>query len=195
MNTTKTNEVEAADARLEELAQALAEVHEKTAATTAMLGVAVADDDDRQVASLRAELGKQDARRRELEAAVPVAQERLRAAQERAQAAYTAEEARKANAARRKRLEAARKLDAAWRALGRAFDEHAACEPGGTLEDRQTVAQRIARLHRTALYHWAPNLARLLGAPGVQVQHRQSLEDSEAGVISEFEVDDDAARR
>ena len=192
--TTTLNEVGAAQARLDELTQALDDLGPQTESTTSSLGVAVADRDEKQAASLRDDLGQQDALRRELEAAIPVASQRLQEAQARAQAAQAIDDARKANADRMCRLEAARKLDAALRALGRAFDEHMACEPGGTAKDREAVPNRLRRHYRTALYKWHPEMAhflsKALNAPRVPGRDVRSLEDCEARTITEFDVDD-----
>lgn len=192
-NTKTPNDVKAAQARLDDLTQSLEALNAASEATRAGLGVAVADGDREEVIRLRAEIDRQGAHRQELEAAIPVATERLQEADERAKAAQAIEDAKEANAARVKRLEAARKLDAALRALSRAHDEHMACEPGGTTKDRNAILSRLQRHYRIALYKWHPGLAhflaKALNSPRVHQQDARSLEDSEASTITEFDID------
>ena len=190
-NTKTPTDVEAAQARLAELTTALDDLAQRSEATTSSLGVAVADGDSKQAASLRAELGEQASLRCELEAAIPVAAQRLQEAQEAAQAAQAIDDARKANGRRSKRLEAARKLDAALRSLARAFDEHTASEPGGTQRDNDAILNRLGRHYRTALFKWSPDMARFLAkalaAPAVPDREACSLEDCESRVMTEFD--------
>lgn len=185
MTETKLTEVDAAKVRLDELTEALELARDAHGRALSSLGVAIADSDGTRASTLRAEIAELDSRERELGAAVPVARERLEVATEKARKAQEQEEAQAANAQRGKRLEAARKLDAAFRSLARAYEAHAACEPGGTPRDRRAIQARGQRHLRTALYHWAPGLAEALGVERVQLSHRKPLEDNEAATIKE----------
>lgn len=185
MTETKLTEVEAAQLRLDELTEALELARDAHGRALSSLGVAIADGDENRASTLRAEIAELDSRERELGAAIPVGQQRLEAATEKARKAQEQEEARVANAQRGRRLEAARKLDAAFRSLARAYEAHATCEPGGLPSERRSLAGRRDRHLRTALYHWAPDLAQALGVEKVPLAHRKPLEDSEAATIKE----------
>jgi len=185
MTETKLTEVDAAQLRLDELTEALEVARDAHGRALSSLGVAIADGDEKRASTLRAEIAGLDSRERELGAAIPVGQQRLQAATERARKAQEQEEAMAANAQRTKRLESARKLDAAFRALARAFEAHAACEAGGTPRDRRSIAGRSDRHLRTALFHWAPDLAQALGVEKVALAHRKPLEENEAATIKE----------
>jgi hypothetical protein len=149
----------------------------------------VVEGDENGARALRTQVEREDARRRELAAALPVAEQRLREAQEREAERRRVEAARRANELRRLRVAAASRVDEAWRALAEAVAEHAAVEvPPG---DGSLVGRRERAAHRAAAYRWASALCSLLAVPHVQPAYRRALAESEAGSIKERQVTDD----
>ena len=151
------------------------------------LGTAVADGDEGGARHARAEIARLADRIAELTAALPVAERRSRAAAEREEARRRAEEARAANAQRAKRIAAARKVDAALTSLGKAFAEYAATPTGGRVEDRAILGRRSKNCLLAAVLHAAPTFATAADMSRVPMAHRRSLEDSEAGILPEFD--------
>jgi hypothetical protein len=178
-----------AEQRLAELRTALAETDARLGEARGALGAAVVEGDEDAARGLRAQVEREEARRRELAAALPVAEQRLRDAQEREEERRRAEEARRANELRARRVELARSVDDAWRALAEAAAAYSAAEVPP--EDGSLVARRERTAHRAAAYRWASALCGLLAVPHVQPAYRRALAESEAGSIKERQVTDD----
>ena len=120
-----------------------------------------------EVRALHVAARDEDSRCKEVEAAIPIALQRLRRAEEQERRTKSATAARLANEKRRVRLEAAARVDAAWKALGQAFADHQATDPGGTPEATTILLRRSKYAHRGAAYQWAASLCRVLDVPSV----------------------------
>ena len=153
MSTTKAND------RVAELRAALSQSEADLADARERLGTSIADGDEAQAEAARADAARYERLAVELRSALPVAERRAReAAQAEAQRQQRVRE-KAANAARKERLAAAKKVDAALRALGKAYREYQATEPGGTGDDAARLARRSRHAASAALFHHAPELA------------------------------------
>lgn len=175
--------------RTGELRDALASATTDLAAARSSLGTAVADGDDEAAAAVREEVARLERLTSELQAAVPVAEQRDREAADREAAERQRAEERTANADRKRRIAAAAKVDMALAALGRAYDEYVALPTGGTPENSIVLARRAKVALGLAMAHHSLPVARALGVQAVPgAQHRRPLAESEATVIREFDV-------
>jgi hypothetical protein len=150
------------------------------------LGAAIADEDAATAAAARDEVARLEQRASELRAALPIAEQRAREAAAREAAQRQAEANKAANASRKRRLAAATKVDRAIVALGQAYDEYTATEPG-TNEARLALARRAGWSLRSAMAHHALPVARALDMQSVPpTAHRRPLAEAESGLLREF---------
>jgi len=176
--------------RAAEIRAALKSTSTDLDAARSALGTAVADGDDAAAADARAEVARLERQHAEFSAALPVAERRAReAAQAEAQRAQKARE-KAANAARKQRVAAAKKVDAALRALGRAYDDMIALDSGGKPGDASRLIRRSKSALAAAILLQAPQLALALDVRRVMSMHRRTLEDATAGSVGEYPEDD-----
>jgi len=174
-------------ARAAELNAALQSAEADLAEARSALGTAVADDDTEAASDARAEVVRLEQLRAELSAALPIADQRTREAAEHEAKQRQSEANKAANATRKRRVAAARKVDAAMRALGRAFGEYTATDTGGTTEDRLVLARRARAALQAAMAHHALPVARALGVEAMpRTAHRRPLAEAEANLIREL---------
>lgn len=175
--------------RADEIRAALQTAEADLAAARSSLGAAIADDNSQAAQAARDEVARRDKLGAELQAALPIADQRTRAAADRAAEERQREQERIANINRKKRIAAAAKVDKALAALGRAYDEYVASPSGGTSENSLLLARRAKATLGLAMAHHALPVARALGVQAVpRVHHRRPLAESEATVIREFNV-------
>lgn len=182
MSTTKAND------RVAELRAALSQAEADLADARERLGVAVADDDTEAAAEAREDASRAERIADELRSALPVAERRAReAAQAEAQRQQRMRE-KAANAARKQRVAAAKKVDAALRALGKAYREYQATEPGGDSAAASRLSRRSRYAATAALFHAAPEFAREVIEPHVRPMraHHTSLADAVSATVRSY---------
>jgi len=186
MSTTKAND------RAAELRSALQDTARALDAARSALGEAIADGDDARAADARESVARLERLLGEFDAALPVAERRAReAAQAEAQRQQRVRE-KQANAQRKARVAAAKKVDAALRALGRAYTEYQATETGGGTGDAGRLARRNRHAVSAALFHHAPELAAVIEPRRRPMrEHYAPLADVVGKTVREFaEVED-----
>ncbi|MBI1382575.1 MAG: hypothetical protein GC161_15975 [Planctomycetaceae bacterium] len=188
MLNTKTQD------RVAELRAALSQAEADLADARERLGVSVADGDEAQAEAARVDAASAERLAVELRSALPVAERRAReAAQAEAHRQQKVRE-KAANAARQQRVAAAKKVDAALRALGRAYIEYLNTEAGGRPDDRNRLVRRSRHAIAAAAFHAAPEFAAAMDPHRRPPRmHWHPLSHAVEGTVGEFaEVEDDA---
>ncbi len=170
-----------ADSRLAELRASLDETQERLTTTMRALGTAIADGDERAAAALRRDVAGMESRIAELEAALPIAEQRVQEARTAAEEAERRAAEKLAEELKVAQLAAARKVDGALVALQAAWGDYvAAFVPRTTAlrkAGRMAPNRYLGRHLQQAVYKNARQIADLLGLDRTMSPYARKLEE------------------